>query len=100
VRSLLTAIVAGLLGFAAARIAARGAAQVAEELALHDFERAQQWAESLSGPAREAAWAAIGRIRIEPRPRPPGPDRDAMLRRRTFDDVMWQVNRGAVSNPG
>ena len=107
--------------------AARGAARVAETLALRDFAPAQQWAESLSGPAREAAWAAIGRIRIEPRPLPLGPDRDAMLRgsaeaqatgtplkaieraleigdpalrRRTFDDVLWQVNRGDIALTG
>ena len=107
--------------------AARGAARVAETLALRDFAKAQQWAESLSGPAREAAWVAIGRLRIEPRPLPPGPDRDAMLRgsaetqatrtplkaieraleigdpalrRRTFDDVLWQVHRGDIALGG
>ena len=107
--------------------AARGAARVAGALALHDFATAQQWAESLSGSARQAAWVAIGRLRIEPRPLPPGPDRDAMLRgsaetqatrtplkaieraleisdpalrRRTFDDVLWQVQRGDIALGG
>jgi hypothetical protein len=72
---------------------------------------------------REEAWAAFGAPRAEPVPLPPGPDRDAMLRgmasahatfapvqalervmeigdaalrRRTFDDVFWQLNRGPI----
>ena len=106
--------------------AARSAAEIASELALKDVGAAQAWAASLSGAAREGAWAGVGKYREGPLPAP-GLDRDAMLggiansravrnpvqaldrvleigdpalRRRTFDDVLWQVNRGDVQLGG
>jgi hypothetical protein len=107
--------------------ATRAAGRIASRLAYQQAAQAQQWAESLSGPMREAAWTAIGSTRTEPLPLPPGPDRDAMLsglaiaraqqapeqaldrvleirdpalRRRTFDDVLWKLNRGPVDLGG
>jgi hypothetical protein len=104
--------------------AVRGAAQIAGRLAVKNPAQAQQWAESLpSGPMREEAWASLGAFRTEALPLAPGPYRDAMLRgmasahatsapvqalervmeigdvalrRRTFDDVFWQLNRGPI----
>jgi hypothetical protein len=104
--------------------AGRSATRIAGWLAGKNPTHAQQWAASLpAGPMREEAWAALGAPRTEPLPLPPGPDRDAMLRgmataratsapvealervleigdaalrRRTFDDVFWQLNRGRI----
>ena len=107
--------------------ATRAAGSIAGRLAYEKMEDARQWAESLAGTLRAAAWTAIGRTRSEPLPLPPGPDRDAMLsglataqavmapvksldhaieigdaalRRRTFEDVMWKLNRGPIDLGG
>ena len=92
-----------------------------------DDAKASEWAQSLSGELRAAAFRAIGARSADFATIPPGPDRDAMLdgyaynaartvpakaldavmqitdpalRRRTFDDVMWALTRGDIPFSG
>ncbi len=92
-----------------------------------DDAKATEWAQSLSGELRIAAFRALGTRLADFATAPPGPDRDAMLdgyayavatstpakaldavlqiadpvlRRSTFDDVMWALTRGDIPFSG